>query len=131
MGLEEAVRAADVICSVTHAAEAFVRGEWLKERVHINAVGSVGLAARELDDTVMHNAAVVVENRDAALRESAEIVHSGSPIYAELGELFGHTRPLPSSLKTVYKSLGVAVEDVCAARMIWRKSRAMTNGPDM
>jgi thiomorpholine-carboxylate dehydrogenase len=122
MDLEDAVRGADVICTVTHSAEAFVRGEWLNERVHINAVGAVGLAARELDDAVMREAAVVVEQRAAALKESAEIAESGSPIYAELGELLAGSTPHPVANKTVYKSLGVAVEDVVAARMIWRKA---------
>jgi thiomorpholine-carboxylate dehydrogenase len=120
--LEDAVRSADVICSVTHSSEPFVRGEWLKQRVHINAVGSVGLVARELDDAVMHNAAVIVEQRAAAMNESAEIVSSGSAIYAELGELLAQTKPHPAAAKTVYKSLGVAVEDITAARMIWQRA---------
>ena len=120
--LEEAVGAADVICTVTHSSEPFVRGQWLKPRVHINAVGAVGLVHRELDDAVMHNAAVVVEQRAAALNESAEIVSTGSPIYAELGELLAQTKPRPAAHKTVYKSLGVAIEDVSAARLIWRKA---------
>jgi thiomorpholine-carboxylate dehydrogenase len=80
------------------------------------------LAARELDDAVMREAAVVVEQRAAALKESAEIAESGSPIYAELGELLAGSTPHPVANKTVYKSLGVAVEDVVAARMIWRKA---------
>jgi thiomorpholine-carboxylate dehydrogenase len=122
MDLEEAVRGADVICSVTHSSEAFLRGAWLKERVHVNAVGAVGLAARELDDEALRGAAVVVEQREAAERESAEIVHSGAPIYAELGELLSQTKAKPTQSKTIYKSLGVAVEDVAAARMIWRKA---------
>lgn len=122
MSLENAVRDADVICTVTHSAEPFVRGEWLKERVHINAVGSVGLVARELDDAAMQNAAVVVEQRASAMSESAEIVNSGSAIYAELGELLGQSKPCPGTSKTVYKSLGVAIEDVCAARLIWQKA---------
>jgi thiomorpholine-carboxylate dehydrogenase len=122
MDLEEAVRGADVICSVTHAGEAFVRGAWLKECVHVNAVGAVGLAARELDDEAMRGAAVVVEQRAAAQRESAEIVHSGALIYAELGELLSQSAAKPQQRKTIYKSLGVAVEDVTAARMVWRKA---------
>jgi thiomorpholine-carboxylate dehydrogenase len=122
MGMEEAVRGADVICSVTHASEAFVRGEWLKERVHVNAVGAVGMAARELDDAVMRGAAIVVEQREAAERESVEIVCSGEPIYAELGEILAQTKATPPQQKTVYKSLGVAVEDISAARMIWQKA---------
>ncbi len=124
--LEDAVRSADVLCTVTHSAQAFVWGEWLKPRVHINAVGAVGLVARELDDAVMQNAAVVVEQRAAAMNESAEIVSSGASIYAELGELFGQSKPRPSASKTIYKSLGVAIEDVSAARLIWRKAGSAT-----
>jgi ornithine cyclodeaminase/alanine dehydrogenase-like protein (mu-crystallin family) len=126
MALEDSIRSADVICSVTHSSEAFVRGEWLKEEVHINAVGAVGLVARELDDAVMRNASVVVESRAAALTESAEIVASGSPIFAELGELLAGTATRPAATKTVYKSLGVAIEDVTAAAMVWRKSLSLT-----
>ncbi len=126
MPLEEAVRSADVICSVTHSNEAFVRGEWLKPRVHINAVGAVGLVARELDDAVMQNAEVFVEERAAAMNESAEIVGSGCGISAELGELFARTEAARSHGRTVYKSLGVAIEDVSAARLIWRKALAAT-----
>ncbi len=121
MPLDEAVRGADVLCTVTHSQEAFVRGEWLKPRVHINAVGAVGLSARELDDAVMRDAAIVVEQREAAKRESAEIVSSGSAIYAELGELLAGAKTLPQTGKTIYKSLGVAIEDVSAARLIWQK----------
>jgi thiomorpholine-carboxylate dehydrogenase len=95
--------------------------------VHVNAVGAVGLAARELDDAVMQGAAIVVEHRKAAVRESAEIMCSGAAIYAELGELLAHTKAKPQQGKTVYKSLGVAVEDVSAAWMIWRKSLTLTN----
>ena len=126
MPLEAAVREADVICTVTHSSEAFVRGEWLKPNVHINAVGAVGLVHRELDDAVMKNAAVVVEDRAAAMKESAEIVSSGSSIYAELGELLSQTKPRPASPKTVYKSLGVAVEDISAARLIYRSSQSLS-----
>jgi thiomorpholine-carboxylate dehydrogenase len=126
MALEHAVRDADVICTVTHSQEAFLRGDWLKPRVHINAVGAVGLTAREMDDAVMRNAAIVVEQRSAAGKESAEIVSSGSAIYAELGELLAQTKALPNAGKTIYKSLGVAIEDVSAARLIWRKAQAST-----
>jgi thiomorpholine-carboxylate dehydrogenase len=126
MELEEAVRGADVICTVTDAHEAFVRGDWLKEHVHINAVGAIGPDARELDNEAIWGAAVVVESREAARSESKEILASGSVIYAELGELLAGSKAQPENRKTVYKSLGVAIEDVSAAAMIWRKARALT-----
>jgi thiomorpholine-carboxylate dehydrogenase len=122
--LEEAVRTADVICTVTHSADAFVKGEWLKPNVHINAVGAVGMVHRELDDAVMRNASVIVEQRAAAMSESAEIVLSGSQIYAELGELLAGIKPRPNETKSVYKSLGVAIEDISAARLVWRNAQA-------
>ena len=95
-----------------------------QRRVHINAVGAVGLVARELDDSAVDQAAVIVEQRAAAVDESAEIVGSASPIYAELGELLAQAKPQPTAPKTIYKSLGVAIEDVSAARLIWQKAVA-------
>ena len=89
-------------------------------------MGAVGLVARELDDAVMQNAAVVVEQRAAAMNESAEIVSSGASIYAELGELLGKAKAVRALRKTIYKSLGVAIEDVSAARLIWRKAGSAT-----
>jgi len=123
--LEEAVRNANVICTVTYASEAFVRGEWLKPNVHINAVGAVGLTARELDEAAVQGAAIVVEQRESALKESAELSDPGASIYAELGEILAGVKPPPQESKTIYKSLGVAVEDISTARMIWRKALAL------
>lgn len=118
---EEAVSGADVIVTVTHSSEPVLRGEWIKPGAHINAVGAVGLHARELDDTAMNDAFVVVESAEAAMKESADIVGSGAPIYCELGELLGRRKPKPQGRNTIYKSLGVAVEDIAAARMIYQR----------
>jgi thiomorpholine-carboxylate dehydrogenase len=123
MELEQAVRGADVVCTVTNSNEAFLKGGWLKDFVHVNAIGSVGMHKRELDNQAMSGAAIVVESRAAALSESAEIVQSGSVIYAELGELFAGLKPRPKSPKTIYKSLGVAAEDIAAARLLYCKAQ--------
>lgn len=127
MSAEQAVRDADVIVTVTHCNEPVLFGSWLKPDVHVNAVGSVGLNARELDDAVMQNAAVIVESRESALREAGEIAHSGAPIYAELGEILAGSKPKPNARKTVYKSLGIAVEDVAAAYLVYQKARCVKN----
>jgi ornithine cyclodeaminase/alanine dehydrogenase-like protein (mu-crystallin family) len=119
--LEQAVRGADVVTTVTNSVEPFLERAWLKEGAHVNAVGAVGTWARELQDNVFENAAIAVESREAALSESGEIIHSNSPIYAELGELLAGTKAKPQSGNTIYKGLGVAVEDVAAARLIYRK----------
>jgi ornithine cyclodeaminase/alanine dehydrogenase-like protein (mu-crystallin family) len=123
---EQAVRDADVIVTVTNAAEPVLRGAWLKPGAHVNAVGAVGPKARELDDDAMKNAMVVVESREAALQESGEIMHSGAQIYAELGEVLAGKIPKPQGQTTVFKSLGIAVEDVAAAELVYR--RAMRAG---
>jgi thiomorpholine-carboxylate dehydrogenase len=121
MSAEEAVRGADVIVTVTHSSEPVLRGEWLSAEAHVNAVGAVGLHARELDDTAMQRSTVVVESAEAAVKESGDIVHAAVSIYAELGEILSGKKPKPQGRNTVYKSLGVAVEDVAAARMVYAK----------
>ncbi len=114
---ERAIRDADVIVTVTGSREPVLRGAWLKEDAHVNAIGSVGLVHRELDDEAMNRAvAVLVESRESAMKESAEIVQSGVAIYAELGEILAGSKPKPQSGITIYKSLGIAVEDIAAAR---------------
>ena len=118
---EEAVRGADVIVTVTSSTEPILQGAWLKEGAHVNAVGAVGLAARELDEEAMIRSAVVVESREAAREESGEIRRAGVRIYAELGEIFAGAVAKPKCASTVYKSLGIAVEDIAAAKLVVEK----------
>ncbi|MBV9759080.1 MAG: ornithine cyclodeaminase family protein [Acidobacteriaceae bacterium] len=123
--VEEAVRGADVIVTVTNAAAPIVRGEWVKPGAYVNAVGAVGLKAREVDDVLMRTATVIVESRESAACESAEIVQSGAPVYAELGELLAGKVNKPEAGKTiVFKSLGIGAEDIAAARLVYRKATA-------
>ena len=120
-GREQAVKDADVIVTATHSSEPVVRGEWLKEGAHINAIGAVGLQSRELDDVAMARSSIVVESVAAALAESGEIAHAGVPIYAELGEILAGNKAKPRNRNSLYKSLGVGIEDVAAARLIYGK----------
>jgi ornithine cyclodeaminase/alanine dehydrogenase-like protein (mu-crystallin family) len=121
---EEAVRGADVIVTATAAIEPIVRGEWVKTGAYVNAVGTVGLKARELDDVLMRSAAVIVESRESAQYESAEIVQSDVPVYAELGELLAGAKGKPARGATVvFKSLGIGVEDIAAARLVYEAAK--------
>ncbi len=83
---EIATRGADVVLSVSSASEPIVRGAWLGQQTLVCAVGAVGPHMRELDDEAMR-AAIVVESREAAQRESGDLLGSGQTVYAELGEL--------------------------------------------
>ncbi|WP_158750844.1 ornithine cyclodeaminase family protein [Acidobacterium sp. S8] len=125
LDLEQAVRGADVVVSVAHVHEPLLRGEWLEADTYVNAVAAVGPERRELDDAVM-DAAIVVESRESALRESGDIRDSGAEVYAELGELLAGSIPVPSG-RRVYKALGIGAEDVAAATLVWEKIKPKQN----
>jgi len=117
--LEEAQRDADVVVAVASTTTPVVHGAWLAPHAYVNAAGAVGPQRRELDDATMQ-ATVIVESREAAVKESGDIISSGATIYAELGELVAATRPLPViGSRLVFKSLGVAVEDLAAALIVY------------
>jgi thiomorpholine-carboxylate dehydrogenase len=88
----------------------------------VNAVGANRPTWRELDDDAMAHA-LVVDSREAALKESGDVIHSGAQIFAEAGEIFAGTKSLASSQTTVFKSLGLAIEDVAAARLVYEAAR--------
>ena len=118
MDLEPAVRGADVVVTATNAVEPFLRGAWLKEGAHVNAVGSPRPTWRELDDAAMHNV-LIVDSREAALKEAGDVILSKAPIFAEAGELFAGLKVPQRSATTVFKSVGLAVEDITAARLVY------------
>lgn len=105
--------------TATSATSPVLRGEWLDPGAHVNAVGACVASWRELDDDVMRNV-VYVDSRAAAAVESGDVIQSKCEVYAELGELFaGRVEPRADEI-TVFKSLGLAVEDVAAASMVWQ-----------
>jgi thiomorpholine-carboxylate dehydrogenase len=118
MELEMVVNGADVIVTATNSLEPFLQGRWLKRGAHINAVGSPRPTWRELDDDTMHNI-LVVDSREAVLKESGDVILSRAPIFAEAGELFAGTRAADRSATTVFKSVGIAVEDIATARLVY------------
>jgi ornithine cyclodeaminase/alanine dehydrogenase-like protein (mu-crystallin family) len=119
---ETAVRGADVIVVATSATTPLLKGEWLSSGVHINAVGATRPNWRELDDEVLRRARLYVESREAAGKESGDVIAAGH-IFAELGEVIAGTKPGRQSNDeiTLYKSVGVAIEDVAAASLVWRR----------
>jgi thiomorpholine-carboxylate dehydrogenase len=123
MTAEEAVRGADVVVTATAASEPVLLGRWLKQGAHINALGAVGAGRRELDDEAMKGL-LVVESRAAAGQESEDIRSSGAMIDAELGELLTATTPRRQAGRTIFKSVGLAVEDMAAAKLVYDAARA-------
>jgi ornithine cyclodeaminase len=116
---EAAVRGADIVCTVTNASEPVLRGAWLKPGAFVAAVGAPRPAWRELDDDAMRNV-IVADSREAAQQESGDVILSGAQVHAELGEILAGTKPRPAAGATVvFKSLGQAVEDAFAARLVY------------
>ena len=116
---ESAVRGADVVVTATSSRTPVLRGAWLKPGAHVNAVGAPLPTWRELDDEAMHAGTLVVDSREAVLKESGDVILSRTPIYAEVGELFAGLKVRPATATTVFKSVGVAVEDIAAARLVY------------
>ena len=118
MSAQDAVRGADIVVTATSSNTPVLMGEWLKPGAHVNAVGACLPTWRELDDGVMANA-LIVDSRAAAMKESGDVILSKAKIFAEAGELFaGAARP-PMGATTVFKSLGLAVEDIAAAKLVY------------
>ena len=120
MPIADAVRGADVVVTATNALQPILLGDWLKPGAHVNAVGSPRPNWRELDDRVMANI-LVVDSREAVLKESGDVILSGAEIYAEAGEIFAGTKAAPSSETTVFKSVGLAIEDIATAKLVYDK----------
>jgi alanine dehydrogenase len=123
---EEAVRGADVVVTVTTSKTPVLSGEWLSPGTHINAVGAAGHPEwRELDDGTLRRCVgrVYVDSREAALAEYGDAIAAGR-IHAELGEVVTGAKPGRQSAEeiTLFKSGGLAVEDVAAADLIYRKA---------
>ena len=118
MAAEDAVRGADVVVTATAATEPILKGAWLKPGAHVNAIGWRGHTSRELDDAAMANV-VVVESREAAHDQCGDVILSGAEIYAELGEILAGDKPARAEQTTVFDSVGIAVEDIAAARLVY------------
>ena len=128
---EAAVAGADLICTTTASREPVLRGEWLAPGAHVNAVGAVGADARELDTEAIRRSRLVVDRRESAMNEAGEFVLAKAEgaigddhIVGELGELVTGVvsgRTSPEEI-TVFRSLGIAVEDLAAAQTIHRRA---------
>ena len=127
MSAEEAVRDADTIVTATNSKTPVLKGSWLKSGCHVNVVGASRPDWRELDDEAMANV-VFVDSREGAMKESGDVILSGAKIYAELGEALAGKVPSRANETTIFKSLGMAVEDIAAALLVYRSATATQHG---
>jgi alanine dehydrogenase len=134
---EGALRGADIVATVTASPQPVVKRGWLKEGAHINAVGSSIPTARELDSDTVAASRLFVDRRESALNEAGDVLIpmregriTAEHIQAELGEVLidKHAGRGSAQELTLFKSLGLAVEDVAAAAFIARKAAAARAG---
>jgi ornithine cyclodeaminase/alanine dehydrogenase-like protein (mu-crystallin family) len=118
VAIEEAA-ACDIVVTVTSATEPVLHGKWLAPQSLVIGVGGIGPKLRELDDEVMAGY-LVAESRQGAENESGDVILSGAKVQAELGEILANTAPAPPPGRTVFKSLGMAIEDLTGAMLVWR-----------
>jgi ornithine cyclodeaminase/alanine dehydrogenase-like protein (mu-crystallin family) len=120
MPAEAAARGADVIVTVTSSKAPMLKGAWLKPGCHVNAIGACRPDWRELDDEAMQKSVVFVDSREGAVKESGDVILSHAKIYSELGEALAGKVPSRANETTIFKSLGMAVEDIAAAMLVYR-----------
>ena len=134
---EMAARDADIIVTATTSRAPVLRREWISPGAHINAVGTYAPTAREVDTATMAEASLFVDRRESALNEAGDYLIAAQEgaigpehIRAELGEILIGARPgrtLPEEI-TIFKSLGLAIEDLAAAAHVYQKARTKSQG---
>jgi len=134
---EAAVRDADLIVTATSAHEPVLKREWINDGAHINAIGTHSPQSREIDSETMAAARIFVDRRESALNEAGDYLLAAKEgavtpesIVAEIGELVIRTkegRTAPTEI-TLFKSLGLAIEDVVCADYLFRKAKAENDG---
>lgn len=134
---EEALREADVVAATTHSAEPIVQREWLSPGVHVNSVGANPSGRGEVDAATIAEALVAVESRESTLAPppagAAEFSEGDHVDVVELGELVSGRRPGRTSPEqiTLYKSVGVAVQDAAAAALVLAAARERSVGHEI
>ncbi len=134
---EAAVAGADVIVTATTAADPILMADWVDPGTHINAVGSSTPTAAELDPALLARAVLIADRRESLIHESGDYLRAAQAgtinpdhIHGELGEVLTGRVPGRTSPEqiTVFKSLGLAIEDVVVARYLYDRASATGRG---
>lgn len=130
--LENAIREADVISAATLSQTPIIKGEWLKEGVHLDLIGSHKPDTREADDQVILKSQIFVDSRLGALHETGELhipiqkgIISENDVLADITELIQEKHPGRKNEKeiTLFKSAGLAIEDLAAALLVYESHK--------
>lgn len=128
--LAAAVAEADIVSAATLSSEPVIRGAWLKPGSHVDLVGAFTPAMRESDNEAVRRARVFVDTRGGALKEAGDIVRpiadgviTAADVVADLFDLSRGTDPGRRGADeiTLFKSVGTALEDLAAARLVWSR----------
>src|SRR6185369_9909793 len=134
---EEAVRDADVIVTATSSQEPVINKEWISPGAHVNAIGTHSPNSREIDSATMAAARIFTDRRESALNESGDYLLAAKEglvtpesILGEIGELLIGTKTGRTSATeiTLFKSLGLAIEDVVSADYLYQKAKSQKAG---
>ena len=132
-----AVEQAEILCTVTQAREPILQGDWLREGAHLNAVGACAPFARELDSRAVTRSRVFVDQREAALNGSGDLVFpvregvfSAADLAGEIGDVLLGRAPGRQNDKeiTLFESVGISVEDLAAAALVFEKAQRQDLG---
>jgi ornithine cyclodeaminase len=135
--VEDALDGADIVCTTTASPAPIVPGALLRPGMHINAVGSSVPFARELDSEAMATSRIFVDRRESTLNESGDFlmarddgVITDESIIAEIGDVLNGSAEGRRSADeiTLFKSLGLAVEDIAAADLVYRNALELESG---
>lgn len=115
--------AADVVLTATTSPVPVLEGGWLKPDALVLAVGASTASLRELDDDAMLSSYIVAEARSNVERESGDVILSGARVHAEIGEILASPSEasIPRDRRIVFKTVGMAIEDIAAARIVWNQ----------
>jgi ornithine cyclodeaminase/alanine dehydrogenase-like protein (mu-crystallin family) len=133
--IRDALVGADIVCTTTSSREPVVQGAWIARGAHVNLVGASTASAREVDDALVKQSSFFVDYRPSALAQAGELLgamgaDAANHIRGEIGEVLNGTVPgrVDEFEITVYKSLGIAAQDLATAQEVYRRAKAAGAG---
>ncbi|XP_042236370.1 ketimine reductase mu-crystallin-like [Homarus americanus] len=125
--VQEAVKEADVINSCTATSTPILKAEWVKPGAHINSVGATSSDKQEMEGDLVRSATIYTDSYESAREESGDVIKYGAEVFGEIGEVILGRKPVQRGTITIFKSLGLAVEDAASAKLVYDLIKAEEN----